>query len=133
MSCICALASGTALSRWLRTSPEARRRMWRHYGWFSGTMLLGSGIATLTWASWMQFSVNYFIATDYKDAIDNTWLAQSVLLIANANRWRAVYNITCATASHLHRFFVTLSPGTPYSSFACAWPNSWCLIVCQTS
>ncbi len=66
--------------------------MWPLYGWFSALVLCGSCFGAITWSAWMQFSVYYFMATDYFE-YSHALYARHLQLIALANRWRASYTV----------------------------------------
>ncbi len=64
--------------------------MWRLYGWFSGLMMCGSCVGTLTWAAYMQFVVN-----DYIGVKDTTLqLSQRFFFWSVSDRWKSIYHVT---------------------------------------
>jgi hypothetical protein len=76
--------------RWFKLGEEGRRLVWRLYGWFSGLMMCGSCVGTLTWAAYMQVVVN-----DYIGVKDTTLqLSQRFFFWSISDRWKSIFYVT---------------------------------------
>ncbi len=75
--------------RWKRMDADGRQRVWRLYGLFSGLMLCGSCIGTVTWLARMQDLANNFNG-NYMQDIPNSMRS---MLYASSLRWRAACGV----------------------------------------
>jgi hypothetical protein len=60
------------LMRWWRLDSQDRQRIWKHYGWFTGLICIGSSTGAVAFAAWSQWLSNYY-ETD-RPAFTNTTL-----------------------------------------------------------
>lgn len=90
--CVSAVASGVMFYRWLKLGEEERQLVWRLYGWFSGLMLCGSCVGTVTWAAWMQVIVNEF--TGVRE--ENISGSQRFFHWSLSDRWNGGFKVTYA-------------------------------------
>ncbi len=90
---MCAVAGGRMLYLWWRMDEDGRRRVWPLYGWFCGLMVCGSCFGAVTWSARMMGLANFFIS---RDAFSRGDRAQQFSLVALAESWSAVFQVTYA-------------------------------------
>jgi hypothetical protein len=78
--------------RW-RLNDDERARVWKHYGWYTGLMTLGSIFGTLTWAFWMKREVIYFESLRLSRNTDNSRIRA---LNKEKDTWTALFSVTHA-------------------------------------
>ncbi len=71
---------------------DGRQRVWRLYGWFSGLMLFGSCIGTVTWLARMQDLVDSLNG----NFLDDISVALRSKMFASTSRWRAAFSVMYA-------------------------------------
>jgi hypothetical protein len=89
--CASALTSGTMFYRWWLLDTDARKRVWRLYGWYSALMLFGSCFGAVTWAAWMQFLDNFFTGENH---LTNRNFAEWMNSFERAYAWRSAFTVT---------------------------------------
>ena len=62
--CLAAAVSGTMFLRWRRIDVNARRPLWKFYGWFCALSFLGNCFGIAVWVIWWKVLSLYFVVGD---------------------------------------------------------------------
>jgi hypothetical protein len=91
--CVSALVAGTMFFRWWRLDKDDKQRVWLLYGWYSGLMVCGSCVGSVTWAARMMNLMNLFKG---EDAQSKRNFIEGFSFLALARSWRAVFLVAYA-------------------------------------
>jgi hypothetical protein len=89
-----ALISGWFFVKWWLLADDAKAKVWRLYGHFTGIMCLASMFGCISWSSNLKSSIDYLpvILSNYSDDSASPDL-EEIFIRAPAMRWRGVFHI----------------------------------------
>ena len=92
--CLAAAVSGTMFLRWRRIDVNARRPLWKFYGWFCALSFLGNCFGIAVWVIWWKVLSLYFVVGNLQSM--QSLGAELLWLTASYHRWVSAFLVLYA-------------------------------------